>query len=89
MPYSDAINGSMESGFETLQDKLPIHISQRITTISAAIDNLSKLEALYNQVLVQSFEPVLEATKEVVGHEVFNQDIDSVRQNINRIYEGA
>jgi hypothetical protein len=89
MPYSDAINGSMESGFETLQDKLPIHISQRINTISAAVDNLSKLEALYNQSLVQSFEPIVEAVKGVVSQEPYNQDINSIRQNVYSIYEGA
>lgn len=90
MPYSDAFSGNIESGFEKLQDKVPVHIAQRVSTITSALDNLINIETLYNQAEVQAVERVIEKSAQQYAQPVSsNQDIDSIRQNIDSIYEGV
>lgn len=90
MPYSDAISGNMESVFEKSHEKVPVHIAQRISTISNALDNLIKVENMYNQLELQAAERVIEKTAQQSFHNVLeNQDLNSIRQNIDSIYEGV
>lgn len=86
MPYNDAQSDAFISHNPELRqfNSLPEPVAQRVSTINDAVSYITKLSAYYQEEVSVVSNVIAE-----VKSDVQNFDLNSARQNLQGVYEGA